>query len=494
MPYLQARPGRRNPSFGKSSVDSPPFHQQAASRGQQVEKFGGQQPRASAVSSDQTPGGTTCPGAVSPPLLCHPEPAQTTTHLILQGFNLQRTARSRAGTLIEALPLGTGRCCAAGTPLSGNDLADRQSSIRTASSEVNATSRGHQTALAGLQEVPQLIGICVPHHLALGCQMNIQEAFAEKTPVNHQHNAGGRKYYVSTMLGEEKTTWRGETHGGLAAHSLLCSGTPTIPNGGQSTPGEACMVGAHHPGRGQTIPADACLLEPQHPGPHSRRSPSPFPAPRGPARCRKSAGGASHWVEHELASPLHVRYRIAAGCKQLLAATRGKREVAWLSRAASRHPRGTAKIVLQNHGDAGLGPAWGKRQHRPHPCPKSCPSSSSKDKTFQQADALLIQPTAKPHLDIYRAQDREAVQMCVPLARLLLQQSPACPCRSVAPHPQSRPRGFRAVLLRIPAPTTELLQNILLFPPATVPAQFVMLTSEQLSQLILNSPLLLSTS
>lgn len=84
--------------------------------------------------------------------------------------------------------------------------------------------------------------------------------------------------------------------------------------------------------------------------------------------------------------------------------------------------------------------------------------------------------------------------MCVPLARLLLQQSPAHPCRSVAPHPQSRPQGFRAVLLRIPAPTTELLQNILLFPPATVPAQFVMLTSEQLSQVILNSPLLLSTS
>lgn len=50
------------------------------------------------------------------------------------------------------------------------------------------------------------------------------------------------------------------------------------------------------------------------------------------------------------------------------------------------------------------------------------------------------------------------------------------------------------MLLRIPAPTTELLQNILLFPPAAVPAQFVMLTSEQLSQVILNSPLLLSTS
>lgn len=49
-------------------------------------------------------------------------------------------------------------------------------------------------------------------------------------------------------------------------------------------------------------------------------------------------------------------------------------QVAWLSRAASRHASGTAKIVLQNHGDAGLGPARGRRQHRPHPCPKSCPA------------------------------------------------------------------------------------------------------------------------
>lgn len=66
MPYLQARPGRRNPSFGKSSVDSPPFHPQSASRGRQVEKFGGQQPRAGAVGSDQTPGGELPPPSHHP--------------------------------------------------------------------------------------------------------------------------------------------------------------------------------------------------------------------------------------------------------------------------------------------------------------------------------------------------------------------------------------------------------------------------------------------
>lgn len=36
-------------------------------------------------------------------------------------------------------------------------------------------------------------------------------------------------------------------------------------------------------------------------------------------------------------------------------------QVAWLSRAASRRASGTAKIVLQNHGDAGLGPARGRQ-------------------------------------------------------------------------------------------------------------------------------------
>lgn len=33
-------------------------------------------------------------------------------------------------------------------------------------------------------------------------QMNIQEAFAEKTPVNHQHNAGGRKYNAEKRTGD----------------------------------------------------------------------------------------------------------------------------------------------------------------------------------------------------------------------------------------------------------------------------------------------------
>lgn len=32
--------------------------------------------------------------------------------------------------------------------------------------------------------------------------MNIQEAFAEKTPVNHQHNAGGRKYLAEKRTGD----------------------------------------------------------------------------------------------------------------------------------------------------------------------------------------------------------------------------------------------------------------------------------------------------
>lgn len=60
------------------------------------------------------------PGAVSPPLLCHPEPAPRPPRTsFCRGLTLQRTARSREGTLNEALPLGTGCCCAAGTPVSG---------------------------------------------------------------------------------------------------------------------------------------------------------------------------------------------------------------------------------------------------------------------------------------------------------------------------------------------------------------------------------------
>lgn len=115
------------------------------------------------------------------------------------------------------------------------------------------------------------------------------------TPISHQPNEYSGGFCRENTSQSPAQCWGkkilcGETHGGLAAHSLLSSGTPTIPNVGQSTAGEAHGVEAHHPGRGQTIPAGACLLEPHHPGPHRRRSPSPFPAPRAQGCCPSSEG------------------------------------------------------------------------------------------------------------------------------------------------------------------------------------------------------------